>query len=955
MTSFLSLVAQDIIRRYGNDLSDTTIVFPNKRAALFLNEELMKHTTADAMWSPRYITISELFRQQSTLVVADHIKLICDLYYTYQKLSGTNETLDEFYSWGELLLSDFDDIDKNMAEASLVLENISNIHEFDNVNYLTDAQKETLKQFFDNFNDTDNSRLRKNFEVFWNKLYDIYTTFRQHLIENGIAYEGLLYRSVIEDGTLPATDSRRYIFIGFNLLHKVEQRLFEVLGRKDGCETHFYWDYDAYYMNNEAGKYIKEYMKHFHNDLEDQTIFNNFTKQKDITFVNAVTEDIQARYVSQWLTPERIAAGKRTAIVLCNEELLPTVINCLPEDVKHVNITGGYPLMLSPVSALVQQLLNMHIYGKSREKGRFRLPQINELLRHPYLRYVSPLCNELSQELNERHILFPSLDDIAKDENLRTLFAPVSKDDSNFALVEKLMWTIKTIAVNSKNEEAKTPLMQESLYKMYTLLSRLQSLIQDDGLDIDTMTFSNLLRQIIMTTTIPFHGEPIVGIQIMGVLETRNLDFDHVLMLSCNEGNLPKGVNDSSFIPHVIRKAYELTTVENKVAIYAYYFHRLLQRASDIQLTYNSSTDDGQAKEKSRFMLQMQAEYPSEIKSAVFHSDVTLQSPKSLCVEKSGRILEILDSIDHLSPSAFNKYLRCPLQFYFKYICKIDDYDDNDSYDTMDARVFGLVFHKAVEILYKPFINRTMTEGMIDTMLKDENMLQSAVNDAIKEELFRFSKEEIATRKLPTLNGSEEIQRKIILRLIKQMLSYDKRKAPINILGLEKKVEYPYVVNTQNGPHPLTIKGYIDRLDWIMEDDGQPQIRVIDYKTGTKNPEALASVEAVFDPAKIESHSDYFLQTMLYSSILSEDPAYQKRISPCLLYPAHARSENYDPTLQLGTNKGKAPIKDINIYKEEFKERLQALTSEIFNPTVPFEPTEKSDRCTKCFYKNICR
>ncbi len=335
MKTFLKYVARDILEKYGNNLSDIAVVFPNKRAALFLNESLAR-LTDHPIWSPSYITISDLFRKHSTLKVGDPIKLVCDLHKTFVACTGIDETLDHFYGWGQLLITDFDDIDKNMAEAEKLFANLSNIHELDDISYLTEEQKTLIKKFFSNFNDDHNSELKKRFLQLWSHFLDIYKQFNMRLEEQGLAYEGALYRKVVNDENIKF-QHKKYLFVGFNMMQVVERKLCDRL-MKEG-KAHFYWDYDDYYMqnNHEAGHYIREYLKYYPNELNDmpphdlREIYHNFDNNKDITYISASTENIQARYVNQWLKEKkRYKYGKKVAIVLADEGLLQSVIHSLP-------------------------------------------------------------------------------------------------------------------------------------------------------------------------------------------------------------------------------------------------------------------------------------------------------------------------------------------------------------------------------------------------------------------------------------------------------------------------------------------------------------------------------------------------------------------------------------------------------------------------------------------------
>ena len=602
MNTFLEHVAADLLKKYGNDMAHIAVVFPNKRAALFLNQALAR--LADGpVWSPVYITISDFFRQHSELTIADPIKSICDLYKSYVKVTGnTNETLDHFYGWGQLLLADFDDIDKNMANAEMVFSNISNLKELDDISYLTDEQKVELRRFFANFDDNPEG-IRERFITLWNKLNDIYNDFKQRLRYQKLAYEGMLYRDVVEETKVEA-QYEHYVFVGFNVLQKVEQLLFKRFLKEE--KASFYWDYDRYYMKptNEAGNYIRRWLDKFPNALPNDSdeLYDNLGKEKEINIISAPTENLQARYITEWLREnERYKDGKRTAIVLCDEHLLQTVIHCIPDEVDTLNVTTGYPLQQTPIASMVTQLWALQTEGYSVQEQSYRLHYVNRVLRHPYGKYLTPKVAEIIERLNSERQFY-----VKPKEGSIFEYHPSDKQNLQ-ALVSWLAETIRFIGVNGAAD--KDPLFEESVFRMYTLLTRLSDLMTNGDLDADKIIFRRLLTQLIAATSIPFHGEPARGVQVMGVLETRNLDFDHVLVLSCNEGNMPKGIDDASFIPHLIRKAYELTTIDNKVSIYSYYFHSMIQRAKDVTFLYNNSTQGSHTGEMSRFILQLMVEW----------------------------------------------------------------------------------------------------------------------------------------------------------------------------------------------------------------------------------------------------------------------------------------------------------------------------------------------------------
>ena len=764
MKSFLEYVAEDIIGKFGTNLSRIAIVFPNKRASLFLNEALARQAQRP-IWSPAYITISDLFRQQSNLHVADPIQSICLLHQSFCAITGSTETLDKFYGWGQLLLSDFDDIDKNLADADHVLANLRDVHELDDLSYLTDEQRQLLQRFFSNFTEDHPTALKERFLHLWSRIAGIYHDFRQRLASQDLAYEGMLYRQVVEsltvDSDSAASDSLAfpydtYIFVGFNLLQQVEQRLFALL-QKEG-KARFYWDFDHYYASSEAGQYISHYLKDFPNelDIERADIYDNFRQPKHVSFMSAPTENIQARYVSTWLQQEdRLKAGRRTAIVMCNEALLPTVIHSLPPQVEKVNVTTGYPLSQTPIASFIQLWFDIQMQGTTPRLMRtFR--------RHPYTKYI--------------------------DDSIDT------------SDIIHLTSYIKTIAQKGNADHQSDPLFQESLFRAYTLINRLNDLIAEGVLKVTMNTLQRLVAQLIQQTSIPFHGEPAEGLQVMGVLETRNLDFDHVLLLSCAEGMLPRGINDSSFIPHSIRHAYELTTVENKVGIYSYYFHRLLQRASDVTILYNNSTDGGQRGEMSRFMLQLMVEYPHSIQHYSLSSGQQSVRWQPKPIAKS-QISDFLAQTSYLSPTAINTWLRCPLRFFYRYVGGLQEPEVPDDELELDNRMFGTVFHRAADLLYHR-LPQYVDKPILQHLLRNKQELERAVDEAFHLEMPH----------LPP-SGLYIIQREVIVQYLRQLIALDLRQAPFRILGLEIDVFRPLSpIHHTSAIGPLKIGGRIDRL-----------------------------------------------------------------------------------------------------------------------------------------------
>lgn len=918
MKTFLEYVAEDILGKHGHDLSRTAIVFPNKRAALFLNDYLAI-AAKRPIWSPAYITISDLFRHHSTLTVADPIKSICELHKSFTGITGIDESLDRFYGWGQMLLADFDDIDKHMADADHVFANVRDLHELDSVDYLTEEQRAIVKQFFSNFSDQHDSMLRERFIRLWSHLADIYHDFNNRLEQQGLAYEGALYRRVVSDDNVDFIYDR-YIFVGFNLLQEVEQHLFRRLHREG--RALFYWDFDHYYTHgHEAGQHIVRYRDTFPNELDNGNadIYRMFQEKKKISFLAAPTEDIQARYVSTWLKENgRIDDGRRTAILMCDEKLLPTVVHCLPTEAQQVNITTGYPLSQTPAASLVAQLMALQTIG-------FRPRSLRTLRRHPYGQLIS-------------------------DEMLRSC-----KHGDVATTTATMQWLVSLIS-NVAQSVAKSghkddPLEGESLFRTYTLLNRLSQLVESGDLNVDLLTLQRLLNQLIQNTSVPFHGEPAEGIQVMGLLESRNLDFDHVLLLSCNDGNMPRGTNSSSFIPYSLRRAYGLTTADHNNSLYAYHFLHLLQRASDVTIVYNNTADESHTGEMSRFMLQLLVEGGHDIQQKTLQTGQATTAITAAAISKTPSVMSALaarfgkESYKQgsavISPTAINTYRSCQLKFFYNYLAGLREEDDEEV--NIDDRLFGLIFHAAAQYIYEQMMlsGNRIERQQIEMALRSKVLIEQAVDRAFHQEM----------PELRDYNGLQLINREVIIYYVRRLLELDLHLTPFTILQLETPVVTDIHINNGHVDLTTTIGGTIDRLDSVTDAAGEERIRVIDYKTGGGEMQMLPDMDAVF--SSDDYHAGYYLQTMLYSGIVSEDQNLNARhlpVSPALLFIQHASTDDYDPTLRFKDE----PISDVAPFLDELKQNISKCLDEIFNPEIDFSPTENLKTCRICPYVKLC-
>lgn len=958
MESFLKLVAADLYKHTEGNLAHTAVVFPNKRAGLFFNEYLAQESDSP-IWSPAYVSISELFRSLSPWEVGDPVKLVCELYKIFRRETQSTETLDDFYFWGEMLISDFDDADKNRVDTDKLFSNLQDLRNImDDYTFIDDEQEEAIRQFFQNFSIERRTALKERFISLWNVLGNIYKGFRESLASQNIAYEGMMYRHVIEHLDVDKLPYEKYVFVGFNVLNKVEHTLFTQL--KDAGKAVFYWDYDEFYMKenrqavtHEAGEFIRRNLRDFPSPLSGE-LFKNLSKPKEVHYIASSTENAQARYLPQWIRNNLTTPEKETAVVLCNEALLQPVLHSLPAEVKHVNITMGFPLSQTPVYSFLIALLELHTHGFNFKSGRYTFQSVVTLLKHPYTRQLTGQAELLEKELTRNNRFYPLPGELGKDEFLTRLFTPLS---GNLNLCIRLSETLQQVASiyqantsGTEDTDAFNQLYRESLFKAYTTINRFRTLIEEDELTVQSETFRRLLVKVLSATNIPFHGEPAIGMQVMGVLETRNLDFRHLVLLSVNEGQLPKSGGDSSFIPYNLRKAFGMTTIEHKIAVYAYYFYRLLQRAERITLIYNTSSDGLNRGEWSRFMLQFLIEWPHPITRQFLEAGQSPQGTSPITVEKTPDVMRRMQSLFDVranpkakfSPSALNYYLDCPLKFYYRYVAGLSAPDEVSA--EIDSATFGSIFHYAAEHIYKDLTThgKVINKEALETLLRNEVKLQDYVDTAFKKLFFNVPQNE-----KPEYNGVQLINSAVIARYLKQLLQNDLRYAPFTFIASEMEVDEPIDIQTPKGVIKSRIGGIIDRMD---SKDGT--LRIVDYKTGG-DADTPPHVESLFIPDK--KRSNYVFQTFLYAAIMCRKQPTMK-IAPALLYIHRAATETYSPVIQMGeSRKPKEAVEDFSKYEKEYRERLQGLLEEIFNPEKSFTQTEIIEKCTYCDFKALCK
>ena len=960
MKPFLQAVAEDLYNRLGEDLSRTAVIFPGKRASLWMDRYLYE-CAGHPIWSPTYISIDELFATQSELSKETQIRTICLLHEIFCRLTGSTESLDDFYYWGELMLADFDDIDKNHVEADKLFVNLANVKDIESqFDYLTREQRELLSHFFAGLHSQEQqTELKRRFIELWQVMGDIYRELRATLKSKGVAYQGMLYRDGIEHFDTSKLTYKNYVIVGFNVLNRVEKELFDRL--KDSGKALFYWDYDHYYYDNaqhEAGTFVRENIVRYGNAIKSAELYNNLRNLPEINYISASTDNAQARYLNTWASEHLTEQEEDTAVVLCNEDIVQSVLHALPsEKVKNVNITMGFRLTQTVPYSLLTAYLNLHTKGRDATQNMYLLEEVSTLLAHPYIVQLYPEAETLRNELlRSKRIYIDTANIEYQDEGLRNLLTPPTSNEALLTTLSTMISCSGQLFVSNEDKESHmVQLAEESLFQMHRIVENFKTLIEDGTLRITTKTLVRLMQRVMTPMSIPFHGEPAIGLQVMGVLETRNLDFRHLILLSANEGKLPKASHESSFIPYNLREVFGMNTIQRQNAVYAYYFYRMIQRAEKVTIVYNNGTDGLNKQEPSRYIMQLQVEFPGKLTAWELHPQAKAHKTSPIEVEQTEETRRKLRErfgyspekkhVHKLSPSALNNYLNCRLGFYLAHIEGLNPPEEVD----IDVNVadLGTIFHKSAELAYNELTqrNNTITESDLETLLKDEKRIKGYVDEAFRTEFFHTEPDTSLN-----FNGTQLIVRHVICSYLRQLLTMDKKRAPFNYLESEKEIRKVYTIDSHGSKLDILLGGVIDRIDSKLNTSGREVTRILDYKTGGA-PKAISSIEELFHRNK--ERNGYVFQAFYYAYLMSGEYGC---ISPSLLFMRNSSDETFEPQIVVG----KHPVEDFSIYYGQFEKLLQDTIDEIFNSDVPYSAAPLTAQgnppqaCKYCKFVSLC-
>lgn len=951
MKPFLKEVAEDLYRLYGDRLEELCLVFPNRRAGLFFNKYLGE-SLEQPVWSPSIYTIQDLMARISELGYADELESISLLFKVYTEVRGGGESFDEFIFWGEVMLADFDELDKHLVNAKDIFRNLADLKELEkSFQYLSPEQLELIKRFWSTFGSEQMSEEKQQFLEIWNILYPVYHKFGRSLLETGTGYEGMIYRNVAErvlEGKFPDLPFDKFVFIGFNALSPCEQTLFKFL--QDSVKAQFYWDYDEYYLGNEmheAGRFMRENLSAFRDAGQAFNQQNLMASGKNIQVYSIPSDAGQAQIVHNILEKAGLEqeSGEETAIVLADEELLIPVLNALPRKLTEINVTMGYPVRATPVFSLIEHLITMqrNIREDKGTETMFYYMDVLPVLQHQYitLRQRGD-ADDIVREIHGQNLIYISRDRLLRNDLFGEIFRKIMKPEE---IADYLLTILESITGGGEGEEKTVPAMElEFIYRIYTRIKRLKDVLDRIGLNFSLATFLRLFHKFLQRTRIPFSGEPLAGIQVMGVLETRVLDFNRVILLSVNEGTFPRTGIMQSFIPHNLRLGFKLPTHEYQDAIYAYYFYRLIQRAEDIYLVYNNKTEGLNTGEKSRYIYQMLFDPSFRISEWSAGFDLQSAPASPIRVDKTPEVMEKLFDYcpgkggkAYLSPSALNSYIDCPLQFYFKYVAGIRE--PVELQEEIDPALFGILLHDSVRTIYASLENPVEGKN-IETILQSPERIRKSIDESFRRIYFRNRDKDP--------QGRNRVIREIIYTYAVRILEKDMEYCPFGIQSLEDSYFMEVPIRSDEGELRVKVGGTIDRIDRLSD-----SFRVLDYKTG-RGKMVFGSVEELFSMENKTRNRAAF-QTLMYANLFrAGDVERNIPITPGVYLIREIFKEDFRYHFSMGAGKKAVPVWDYTSLDGDFNRNLSGLIGSIYDPGSTFNQTGQEETCRNCPYRGIC-
>ena len=962
MKPFLYQVATLFYQQYGAEIHRLAFVFPNRRAGLFF-QKYLSEISEKPLFSPSILTINDLFMQLSGKHPADKIQMLFRLYELYKQRSGSSESFDEFIYWGEMLLNDFDDIDKYMVDARMLFRNVSDLKSLDDdFNYLSPEQVQVIRSFWSSFYPKGDSPNQQHFLELWEILYDLYAGLRTSLAKDGCGYDGMIFREVVEQlEKEPMSDFPfdQVAFVGLNALSVSEERLLLALQKKGVAD--FYWDYVGPWVTdpeNKASFFLERNLRLFPSRMQLPVTEPVQAEIRVMGVPSAIGQAKQVYPILQALADEQQLTDEsalRTAIVLPDEHLLVPVLNAIPEAIQHINVTMGYPLAGTPVAALMEYILTLQKNIRYIDRVPvFYFRDVLPILNHQYVMAAAPEeVSQLVKDMTAGNRIYVYAADLNRHELLSILFTPVQNTEELSDYLIHVLEALNTCLRNnrpipddeemiSNSTQTTADIEQEFIFHYFATVNRMKEVMREAKIEMRLDTYFRLLKRMTDLITIPFEGEPLSGLQVMGVLETRALDFDRLIILSMNEGIFPLKKVANSFIPYNLRRGFGLPTYEHQDSVWAYHFYRLIRRAKQVTLLYDTRTTGLQTGEVSRFVHQLRYHYQYPLIDELVVYDVASSAVPPISVQKTAEVEKLLSDFlsggpRALSASAINTYLDCPLKFYFSVLEQIQEEDEIT--ETVERDVFGSILHKVMEDLYAPFKGKLVTADLLKLLRKDQPLLTGTIARAFAELFFK-------SPVVRPLEGENFLTGEMIRKYAEKILEQDARFTPFHYIESEKKVR---ATITLSDKRVVQLKGFIDRVDSLDR-----VLRIVDYKTGSGKLE-FESVEGLFDK-EAKDRPKAVMQVFLYAWMYQQLPEYTGMlIQPAIYYLRTLFQRSFNPVVEQKKGRGKADkVNSFQDFASDFEDKLRQCLDEIFNLDIPFTQTETGKACAYCSFRGLC-
>jgi len=979
MVSFLQQVAQVYLDNERENMMDYCFVFPNKRSGTFFRHYLRQLSAGRPLGMPEIATIGDLTARLTSLVEAPRLEQLFVLYDRYRNIGGESIDFDRFLFWGEMILGDFNDVDLYLVDPDKLFVNLRRYREV-SANYLTDEQREILQRywgeqfsspspehFWEHLHYDSPTPLEQKFLKLWEVLAQLYHDFTSTLRQNGMGTQGMIAREAVTRlrtcRTSELTHSR-YIFVGFNVLTLSELSLFENLDVRGVAD--FYWDNASPAMRvkgNAASRFIDRNIRQFRSRYDLNALFPMPADRfPDIRLMGIPSSTGQAKMAGKQLK-EWIDAGITstsadsldTAVVLPDDSLLIPMIHSVPGNLDQLNVTMGLPMRTTSFASLIGLLVSMHLRAtEQRGEWSYFYDDVRSVITHPLLTATYPKgCEALTRMFMTRRIyMLPASVATAEAPDLAFIFAPVSNPDSLdevYGYFHTLLTTLRDALGGEDVRKVETFFINAYL----DALDELRDAASKWSIQLSDSTFIQLLQKALSGASVSFIGEPLRGLQIMGVLETRALDFTNLIILSMNERIFPRKHYTRSFIPDSLRQSYGMATTDFQESIYAYYFYRLISRAERVTIYYDSRNGPTYTSEMSRYITQLLYLHPE------CHITHTLGSYEIIPGETPGISIPRTPDIKArlltycteggraLSASSINDYINCPLQFYLKNLCGLDT--DNETPDYMDSATYGSIVHTVAQKVYLDLRGDTpsvkITAEMLDNIINSKTLLDRLITSTVNELFNRRPAGDLSP-----LVGEAKVMGNIIKYFLTRMFELEKAFAPFDFIDAEHTIKSTMRLAPDLN---INIKQYLDRVDRIYPpghygDPTQGTIRIIDYKTGVDNID-FKSLDDLFDPTA-KDRRKAILQLLFYSRAYAEKFHYDGPIQPYIYRLRTVYSDGLNPLKYNG-----APFTDYHEVIDGYMERLEQLVREMLLSDTPFTQAEKEESCTFCMFKTLCR